>query len=56
MESTHCEAKMGQICAIQTNWLLRLSHTHLCSEHFAECDFLNFMEEYQMGFASKQNL
>ena len=28
----------------------------LCSEHFAECDFVNFMAEYQMGFASKQNL
>ena len=23
----------------------------LCSEHFAECDFVNFMAEYQMRFA-----
>ena len=29
---------------------------HLCSEHFAECDFVNFMAEYQMWFASKRNL
>ena len=36
--------------------MLCLSHAHLCSEHFAECDFVNFMEEYQMGFASKRNL
>ena len=35
--------------------MLRLSHAHLCSEHFAECDFVNFMAEYQMGFASKRN-
>ena len=27
-----------------------------CSEHFAECDFVNFMAEDQMGFASKRNL
>ena len=27
-----------------------------CSEHFTEWDFINFMVEYQMGFASKQNL
>ena len=32
------------------------NHAHLCSEHFAECNFINFMAEYQMGFASKQNL
>ena len=25
-----------------------ISHAHLCSEHFAECDFINFME-YHMG-------
>ena len=25
-----------------------ISHAHLCSEYFAECDFVNFME-YQMG-------
>ena len=36
--------------------MLRLSHTHLCSEHFTECDFVNFMAEYQIGFASKWNL
>ena len=36
--------------------MLRLSHAHLCSEHFAECDFVNSMAEYQMGFASKRNL
>ena len=29
---------------------------NLCSEDFAECDFVNFMAEYQMGFASKLNL
>ena len=29
--------------------MLHLSHAHLCSEHFAECDFVNFMAEYQMG-------
>ena len=28
----------------------------LCSEHFAECHFVNFMAEYQMRFASKRNL
>ena len=35
--------------------MLRLSHAHLCSEHLAECDFINFMAEYQslMAFASK---
>ena len=56
-ESTRCEAKMGQICTIQTSWLCcSLSHAHLCSEHFADCDFVNFMAEYQMGFASKRNL
>ena len=31
--------------------MLRLSHAHLCSEHFAECDFVNFMAEYQMGLS-----
>ena len=30
-----------------TAFMLRLSHAHLCSEHFAECDFVNFMAEYQ---------
>ena len=29
--------------------MLLLSHAHLCSEHFAECDFVNFMAEYEMG-------
>ena len=33
-----------------------LSHTHLCSKHSTKCDFVNFMAEYQMGFASKLNL
>ena len=23
--------------------MLLLSHSHLCSEHFAECDFVNFI-------------
>ena len=37
--------------------MLHLSHAHLRSKHFAECDFLIFMVEYKkMGFASKQNL
>ena len=36
--------------------MLSLSHPDLCSEHFAECDFANFMAEYQRGFASKRNL
>ena len=35
--------------------MLRLNHAHLRSEHFTECDFVNFMAEYQMGFASKRN-
>ena len=34
--------------------MLRLSHAHLCSEHFAECDCVNFMAEYQMGFAEAE--
>ena len=29
--------------------MLRLSHAHLCSEHFAEYDFVHFMAEYQWG-------
>ena len=36
--------------------MLCLSHAHLCSKYFIECDFVNFMAEYQMGFASKRNL
>ena len=28
----------------------------LCSEHFAQCDFVNFIIRIQMGFASKRNL
>ena len=36
--------------------MLRLSHAHFCSEHFAECDLVNLMAEYQMGFTSKRNL
>ena len=55
-------------CTVRRNWvkfvqfkleltlMLSLSQAHLCSEHFAECDFVNFMAEYQMGFASKRNL
>ena len=35
--------------------MLRLSHAQLCSEHFAECDFVNIMAGYQMGFSSKRN-
>ena len=27
--------------------MLCLSHAHLCSEHFAECDFIIFTAEYQ---------
>ena len=43
------------------NWnkltlMLRLSHAHLCSEHFAECYFVNFMAEYQMGLLQRRNL
>ena len=30
-------------------------YTHLCREHFAECDFANLME-CSMGFASQRNL
>ena len=36
--------------------MLCLSHAHLCSEHFAECNFVLLMAEYQMVFASKWNL
>ena len=36
--------------------MLRLSHAQLCSEHFAESDFLNFMAEYQMGFAEAESV
>ena len=28
----------------------------VASEHFTERDFVNFMAQYQMGFASEQNL
>ena len=31
----------------------RLSHAHLRSEHFAECDLVKFMVEYQMRFAQR---
>ena len=40
---------------IQFKWadfLAALHHTHLCSEHFSECDFADPME-YRMGFALK---
>ena len=36
--------------------MLCLSHAYLCSENFTECNFVNFMAEYQMGFVSKRNL
>ena len=36
----------------QADFLAAPHHTHLCSEHFSECDFANPME-YHMGFASK---
>ena len=36
----------------QADFLAAPHHTHLCSEHFSECDFANPME-YCMGFASK---
>ena len=29
--------------------MLHLSHANLCSEHFAEGDFVNFMAEYKWG-------
>ena len=34
--------------------MLRPCHAHLCSKHLAECDFVNFMAEYQMGFAEAE--
>ena len=55
--STRCEAKMGQFKMYNSNKLtlmLRLSHAHLCSEHFVECDFVNFIAEYQTGFAKAE--
>ena len=36
----------------RSDFLAAPHHTHLCSEHFSECDFANPME-YRMGFASK---
>ena len=36
--------------------MLRLSHAHLYSEHFAECDFVNFMAVYQNGVCFKAEL
>ena len=36
----------------QADFLAAPHHTHLCSEHFSECNFANPME-YRMGFASK---
>ena len=35
--------------------MLRLSHAHLCSEHFAECDFVNFMTEQLPSLFKKSN-
>ena len=29
--------------------MLHLSHTHLCSKHFTECNFVNFMAEDKWG-------
>ena len=34
--------------------MLRLSHAHLCSEHFAECNFVNFMAEYKWGLLQSE--
>ena len=34
--------------------MLHLSHAHLYSEYFAECNFVNFMAEYQMGFTKAE--
>ena len=36
----------------RADFLAAPHHTHLCSEHFSECDFANPME-YRMEFASK---
>ena len=36
----------------RADFLAVLHHTHLCSEHFSECDFANPME-YRVGFPSK---
>ena len=36
----------------RADFLAALHHTHLCSEHFSECDFANPME-YHMGFVLK---
>ena len=36
----------------RADFLAAPHHTHLCGEHFSECDFANPME-YHMGFASK---
>ena len=38
----------------RADFLAAPHHAHLCSEHFSECDFANFVfMEYCMGFASK---
>ena len=36
----------------RADFLAAPPHTHLCSEHFSECDFANPME-YRMGFCFK---
>ena len=36
----------------RADFLAAPHHTHLCREHFSECDFVNLME-YCMGIASK---
>ena len=37
----------------ELTFMLRLSHGHLCSEPFAEYDFVNIMAEYQNGVCFK---
>ena len=48
IDPTRCEAKMDQICAFQYNERADFDaaphHARLCSEHFAECDFADFVE------------
>ena len=33
--------------------MLCLRHAHLCSENFAECNFVNFMAEYRWGLLQR---
>ena len=39
----------------QADFLAAPHHTHLCSEHFSECDFANPME-YSMGFCFEADM